>query len=569
MGNQQIYEDLLFVECLNRIKRIRNQWIEYYAKDTGGYSPLVDFGGEVHQQYESIMKWCRITVIDMLNQVVKELLNEYRIPVKQYSLDRRLAFSRLDKCQDVLFIFQDAGIQNRVHKDILDKLMQTEKLERCCHISYAELKNDHDFDDNGTIDYRPVEDTLSIKAFITEFFGEEEYATFKKYTDQLPTKIQDYLGFTVVRTLNPVALFSFKKYVHDDLAGIDAEKIGAGAIKKSQREMIEKHFFEEKNYEVLLGRENFAQSYMTAEWLYASLKHAGNIDLTAVAMGYYKAVEQFLFCFIKNHTKEKDNRRDRKVYVGKSDYADAKGMAQVTDELMLNKEKSSKLTLARLSGFFGYHHKEKNKDYYDRRNADLLNKEIDEDTHNFIIDTLEGITGLRNGYFHKDNITIEKEKREKIVDESRRKARLIFYLILGAYSISFEDKKELGLTQTKEHDGFYKLCEYVNRKSFNMSQAIFPILYINDISDPNGFVYPHQDSVEYDDYGEVADLRLCYKEKGHIVRLSREHMPNEVWEGAGVFYKDTTDFYGRVVPIGEIKKIFSYGEFLADSEDKK
>ena len=568
MGTQQIYEELLFVECLNRIKYLRNQWIECYAGDIRSYSPLIDFGGEVHQQYEIIVGWCRDTVIEMLNQVVKKLLKEYKIPIKEYYLDGRLAFSRMDKCQDVLFVFQDAGIQNRVQKDSLDKLMQAEKLERCCHISYAEIKDDHNVNEDKTIDYNPLKDTYTIKAFIMEFFGEEEYSVFKKYTDQLPEKIQDYLGFTVVRTLNPVALFSFKKYVHDDLTGIDATKIGAGAIKETQRQIIEKHFFEEKNYEVLLGRENFAQSYMTAEWLYASLKHAGNIDLTVIAMGYYKAIEQFLFCFIKNHTKEKDNRRNRIVYVGKCDYADTRGMAQVTDELMLNKEKSSKLTLAGLSGFFGYHHKDKNNDYYDRRNADLLNKGIDTDTHNFIIDTLEGITGLRNGYFHKDNITIEKEKREKIVDESRQKAILVFYLMLGAYSISMEDKKGLGLTKTKEHDGFYKLCEYVNRESFNHSQAIIPILYVNDISDPYTFVYPHQDEyVEYNEYGEVEDLRLCYKENGRIVRLNREHMPNEVWEGAGRCYKDTTDGSWRVVPTGEIKKIFSNGEFLVESVD--
>lgn len=564
MGTQQIYEELLFVECLNRIKYLRNQWIEYYAEDIRGYSPLIDFGGEVHQQYEIIVGWCRDAVIEMLNQVVKELLKEYKIPVKEYFFGGRLAFSRMDKWQDVLFVFQDAGIQNRVRKDSLDILMQAEKLKRCCHISYAEFKDDHNVDDNRTVYYNPLEDTYTIKAFITEFFGEEEYSTFKKYTDQLTTKIQEYLGFTVVRTLNPVALFSFKKYVHDDLVGIDATIIGAGAIKETQREIIEKHFFEEKNYEVLLGLESFAQSYMTAEWLYASLKHAGNIDLTVIAMGYYKAIEQFLFCFIKNHTKEKDNRRDRYVYIGKS------GMAQVTDDLMLNKEKSSKLTLAGLSGFFGHHHKEKNNDYYDRRNADLLNKGIDTDTHNFIIDTLEGITGLRNGYFHRDNITINKEKKEKIVDETRQKARLVFYLMLGAYSISMEDKKGLGLTQTKEDDGFHKLCEYVNRKSYNTSHAITPILYINDISDPYKFVYPHQDEyVEYNEYGEVADLRLCYKENGRIVRLNREHMPDEVWEGAGIFCKDTTDVYGRVVPTGEIKKIFSNGEFLAESVDKQ
>lgn len=557
MGTQHIYEKLLSVECLNRIKYLCNTEIEYYTGNTRVYSPLINFAGEVHQQYELIMNWSRSAVIGILDQVVIELLKEYKIPIKEYYLEGRLAFSRMDKCQDVLFVFQDAGIENRVHKNILDELMQAEKLERCCHISYAELKNNHNVEDNITIDYSPVKDTFTIKAFFTAFFGEEEYATFKKYTDQLPAKIQDYLGFAVVRTLNPVALFSFKKYIHDDLAGIDATKIGAGAIKENQKRIIEKHFFEEKNYEVLLGREDFAQSYMTAEWLYASLKHAGNIDLTAVAMGYYKAIEQFLFCFIKNHTKEKDNRRDRYVYIGKCDYADKRGMAQVTDELMMNKRKSSRLTLAGLTGFFGHHHKVKNNDYYERSNEDLLYKGIDTDTHNFIIDTLEGIMGLRNGYFHKDNISTE-----KIVNESRQKARLVFYLMLGAYSISLEDKKELGLTQTKADDGFYKLCEYVSRKSFNMWQAIIPILYINDISDPYKFVYPYKDDyVEYNDYGEMVDLKFCYKENGRIVRLNREHMPYEVWEGAATNY-------GRVVPTGEIKKIFSDGEFLAESVDK-
>lgn len=55
---------------------------------------------------------------------------------------------------------------------------------------------------------------------------------------------------------------------------------------------------------------------------------------------------------------------------------------------------------------------------------------------------MNGIVGLRNGFFHKHNLV----DWTKVI-EARNNVRLVFYLILGAYKISDQDKKELGMLE--------------------------------------------------------------------------------------------------------------------------
>ena len=312
-------------------------------------------------------------------------------------------------------------------------------------------------------------------------------------------------------------------------------------------------------YELLTGTSDFAESYMTAEWLFYSLKDAGNIDFTAVAMGYFKAVEQLLFKMIKLHTIEKDGV-SRKIYVGKGkDYADNDGNIELTDAHVEDEDIVKDISLGTLTGFFGYYSDLKN--YYYKRNQDLLADGIDEKTYEYIIDVLTGIVGMRNEYFHKHNLN----QWEKVI-EARDSARLVFWIILGAYNIDDNDKVHLGYIQGNEHDDFYQLCEYMNNNAYNVPELSIPIYYINGQTDPYVFLMGyHDDYIEYDKYGEPIYSGVYFKsvgEKKFIIKTTKDkNHPDEIWEGE---LSISMDIPIKFTPSGPKKRIYKDGRFYAE-----
>ena len=584
MESKEIYEKIMMDYHFNKMKYFRDRWDAKKDRGKYGIETLIDVAGEDYKQFQFIMKSCNKIVFEMLDEVIAALIQRYEIPVKYYDLrcddsdayyigekrnsidhmeqhnERRiLAFSRTDVYTDILFVFKEYGVGKRIPEKTLKDLMKAAKLKKHCYISYVEKEAFSEVTNHNDDENDPTRGTgiYSLKQFMESFFGTDEYHEFKEYADQLSKKVQDYYGVTIVKTLKPNAIYNFKKTIHDELKEIDAAEIGVTVgITNEQRKIIEEQFINEKNYEILLGSSDFAQSYMTAEWMYSSLGKAGNIDLTAVAMGYFKAIEQMLFSFLRNHTYENDGAT-REVFVGKDKgYANARGYAPLENDLFENPEKSKDLALGGLTGFFGYHDTRNNR--YIKRNQDLLVSGISENTYEFIIDTLGGIVGLRNGYFHRDNL-----KDWKKVEEARQKARLVFYILLGAYTISDSDKIRLGLIQTVEHDDYYKLCDYMHRKAFESSLYEYPIIFLDNHGDPYDFMFPHQDDyIEYDNYGEpkYSGAYLRGQDK-RVFKLDREHLPSDIWEG--------TFSISRSIPIefkssGVQKHIFHEGVFVAN-----
>ena len=588
METSTMYEKVMLEYYFNKMKYLRNQWSASSEKKPLGMASIIDIGGEEHRQYKYIMNGCTKIIYEMLGVVVKELIRLYEIPVRYYDLrtsetdayyigekqvgidyiDQHiekniLAFSRTDRYQDVLYIFKEFGIGKRVPQKTLDELMKAAGLSKQCYVSFVEDEAFSEIINHNYDDKDPTRGTniFSLKQFVEGIFGKDEYAKFRGYANQFTEKVKDYFGFALVRTLKPNAVLNFKKSVRDSLKKLDISETGAIGIKESQREIIESHFFDDMNYEILFGNSDFAQSYLTAEWLYSSLSNAGNIDLTAIAMGYFKAIEQLLFGFIKNHTQEKDGI-PRRIYVGKGkEYSDAGGKVLLTDSLVNDKQKLKDFSLASLTGFFGFHNR--NDDKYYSRNKDLLVKGINDETYQFIVDTFDGIAGMRNGYFHKENLTDWID-----VKQARNKALLVFYILLGAYVISDSDKLELGMVQVEGHDDFYKLCEYLNRKAYETTFLKIPIIYTSKNSDPYGFSLPyHDDFIEYDNYGEPIYSGACLKQfgkNGRIMALDRDAVPEELWEGVLEISRSVPI---SITPSGAKKQIYCRGKFVAEDEE--
>ena len=129
----------------------------------------------------------------------------------------------------------------------------------------------------------------------------------------------------------------------------------------SQKNLLNKQFLANGYMSALASHRGFAKCFMTAEWLFDSLKQsAGFIDLTAISMGYFKAIEQFMYDFVGLHTSEKDGkRREMPFFNDQGEY-----WLHFTDALYTDKKKS--ITLGNLAKFF------KN-----RNNLDLLSNGLD------------------------------------------------------------------------------------------------------------------------------------------------------------------------------------------------
>lgn len=349
MDTKEIYEKYIMQVGFDKMKSLRNQWSSKDKKN--GLKTIMDIGGSDYSSYRFMMDRYTENVYEMIQWLVVELFRAYRIPVKYIKLTNNaahvyivndsskswenlveqnnkrqvLSFIKKDNDREILYIFKEYGIGNQLPEMLLQQILKDVGAKYYRYISlveddaFSEVLNHNDNKGDpgrGTGIY-------SLKYFFEETFGKDEYEKFKKYADLFTKEVRNYFDFSVVKTLKPNTLYNFKKTVRDNILEFDVSKLDAdNRLSQEQREYLRKRFIDDNLYELLVGKSDFAQSFMSVEWLYDSLSDAGNIDLTAIAMGYFKAVEQILFKFICLHTVERDGG-SRQVYVGKGkSYAD-------------------------------------------------------------------------------------------------------------------------------------------------------------------------------------------------------------------------------------------------------
>ena len=564
-----IYEEVLLKKCFNKLKSNRDSW-RYEANEKFGQSTIIDIYSNDYFNFESIMKYTESAIFEVIPEIIMYLFEEYKVNInwiqifekdaKLYSIgDDEEIFDYVDQGNEnvcyafsyeneqnekILYIFKKFGIQNRFPKSIIKKIMQENHLTKCFHISFTEdgafkeiINHNSNSDDatKGTGLY-------SLKQIFQMFFDYDEYDIFKSYIEKLAEKVKDYYGFQIVRTLTQNNLYSYKKVIEATILKIDVSKLDVkNRISSDQKEILDRHFY--NNYRLLIGTSVFSQSFITAEWLYWSLQSACNVDLTSIAMGYFKAIEQFLYYFIALHTLEKDSV-ERKIYTGS-------GYECLTDNIISDEKKVKNINLKALTSFFG----DFKKGRYYVRNKDLLASGINDETYHFILETLSDLPRLRNGYFHKHNLCNWNE-----IENSRNCTLLIFYLFLGGYSFSESNLKELGVVQT-ETDGFYQLCEYINNTLYKFPDVNIPIYYFKEECDKFDFYFSEKDDyIEYSTTGvpkySGAYFRFADKAK---YKFTKSSIPNEIWEGTLSLCKDG-EF--NIIPSGPKKIIYKNGDFL-------
>ena len=252
----------------------------------------------------------------------------------------------------------------------------------------------------------------------------DEMNDLMKYVGTYIRAVKDYLGYIQVKALTPNAMASFRLLVESHFLEFaykeSCEPVTnrfnkTFVLEDASYQSIREHFIDRKCYLVMVGTNDFAESFVTAEWLRNSMGKAGAIDLTAIGLGYFKAVEQLMYALICLHKNE-----------GKTiKAAGSKDRIPLNDaNIRANEIDTSLGSMAKLY-----------KDYLRMCRCD-----IDYRAKCYIREALFGYADLRNGYLHKDNIHDMAR-----IDEIRTSSIRLIFLLLGAHELDEVSQEQLGM----------------------------------------------------------------------------------------------------------------------------
>lgn len=543
-----------FNQSLNTIKSLRAPRADRLeAKDLQWNivqdQALFDFGGEDFDKSVTVYKGANNISVSCLHLIIDQLFKMYEYstedvyidPTKDEKVLGRVRFAYKDNRSKSLLLFKDIEESSLWKiKDgepaAIQELMRQHLCEKCIYVylmfDYAYLQlvgHNEDASDPGR-----GYNLYSIKWFFEEYFGRDEYERFNVAVTSYISEVHSYIGYVTIKTLIPSTLINFRKIVERCLVNYEYSKLlsikyNGFELWDKEYKKIEKQFLDDKTLLTLLGSSDFAESLITAEWLYDSMKKAKAIDLTVVGMGYFKAVEQLLYDLICLH-------KNQGLTI-KKDYS----RKDLPSEILLNDQniadKAIDVTIGSMAVFV-------------RNNAkNIFRTDLAQKTKQFVREAIFTYAHLRNGYFHKDNI-----HQAEIIEEIRNESFYMFFLLLGACDLSEENLIDLGLPQIVQGD-YYRLCEYVDYHS--------GMLFIFDL----GYGEYQYGIACADLWTKVIDDKyvqysgVYFKElqqQGRTFLFKENNLPKEIY--LGKFEFDRTELVS-VEPV-KVKKIFESGKYV-------
>ena len=178
----------------------------------------------------------------------------------------------------------------------------------------------------------------------------------------------------------------------------------------SQVHIMEQNYLTQGRWQAMIGRKNFAISFITSEWYFKMHQLTESFDLTWVVAGYLKSVEQLLYAVIE--------------------LSEVTGITiRSTDRTIIefSKENESQIdsTLGSLKAVVEHNR--------------LL--EVNRYAREHIINTIEDWSKKkRNGFFHKDVLQSVDQLKE-----IREAALQLYFLILGSFTINDSQLIRLGV----------------------------------------------------------------------------------------------------------------------------
>ena len=491
-----------FDTALTKIKALRSPHArKRESLDFGWYAVLqnqiVNIGGADFRRPISIIAEAnRITkscILDILTQLILDYAPNCKLfsdnNTSNETITDKLVFIDIssnclivvkDIEQDIALITEDyipEDMRSLMRETNTSVLAQVYLLYDAAHLQFVSPKNGNSKNQGFN--------AYSLPWLFDTYFNRSEYEAFTDALKKFYQSVDEYLGYSVVRSLSPSTLINFKKITERSILEFNYDQVLQKTItnhmgkkcwiKAIENNKIKHQYLINSSYRILLGNSDYAESLITAEWLFDSMSKAHAIDLTIIGMGYFKAIEQLLFALIQLHD---------------PDY-------------------SADSTLGDYATFF-------------KRNRDLiLRDDLDWTSKRFVYESIYEYAELRNGYFHKHNIHDPAKIRE-----IRSATYILLFLVLGAHKLTQADHSSLGLP-VNNSDDFTKLCDYTafhESSIFCAAPDGFPEQWFRIV--PKSTIPSHIQSAESEKYiyFNVLGSQVCS-------RFSKKNAPTKIWIG--------------------------------------
>jgi hypothetical protein len=268
----------------------------------------------------------------------------------------------------------------------------------------------YDMDKSGKLTCWLFEDYLRTT------FGEEEKKKFQMAMVDYKEEMHKAIGYQITELCSPYNLEKLKQQLDRELVSFNydlikqqrfndsiASGVTSNDLNNNNYEIIKNTFINNNRYKILLGNSDFAESYITSEWLYKKYFSLDELDNTFIVTGFLKSIEQLLWDII---------------------YLIGQGRAIRNVTISEENQEEIDKTLGSLQYFLS-----------DWSNDDLFQNSFGGGKH-FVIGYLKKQISdwrkqYRNGYFHKHNLT-DKAKIEAIREETY----FLYLLILGTIKLT-------------------------------------------------------------------------------------------------------------------------------------
>lgn len=357
----------------------------------------------------------------LINPILEELLNEsgYKITSSLKGIRRCVSFSNSAieeyNCYPFQFIIETENIKIGVRytelhdiddgDDVFRELLNNFRIDKVIILHFSKDMNIVSNSYSKIIDISHY----SIKNFLDEFINENIYQYFLTTLTEAIDDMQELIGFDVIPRLSMSNLAKVRLDLRENLQNVNLKALSYNSQKEFNNleecdlDIINSNL-EKGKAEVLLGKSDFAKSYLTSEYLYKVLVDNSNFDYTSVVAGYLKTIEQFLYRILEYHMDIDGSEKWIKV----TKYM-AKGKERRPNPKYPNDRNKQQILVKR-----------HNLEYMDTSLGPLINYidenedccEISKDGKTILTDLLNDYRkSVRNGYFHKHNLEDIEEVR--------------------------------------------------------------------------------------------------------------------------------------------------------------
>ncbi len=254
---------------------------------------------------------------------------------------------------------------------------------------------------------------VTLREFWEQYFGKDEYSILLEYINRFNEQAKEVIGFSTVITPTESALQRFREKTGKMLCSFPYEKSIPDNVYQKQIDIFHNNYIERGLWRAMIGKSNFAISFITSEWNFNMYQLSENLDLTSIVSGYLKSIEQLIWAIIEL---KKEKTFNIKSKLG--------GLV----EFSMENEEVIDGTLWSLEQVI-------------KHNSWMV--EVNFHARNYMIQAIDDWREKhRNGYFHRHNLQSEEK-----VKEIRNQTLQLYFLILGGCEIKEEDFEKLGVKQ--------------------------------------------------------------------------------------------------------------------------